>query len=266
MSHDNREGATPWENVLITGASSGIGYAVAKAIASRGARVFVAARRVDRLQSLVDEIVGAGGRAEALEMDVADADAHHDAVRELDTRAPLDLVIANAGVSGTSPGTEIDWKVVRHALDINLVGAAATICGALPGMVARKRGHVSAVSSLAGWRGLPGSAAYSASKAGIITFLESLRVDLDGSGLAVTAICPGFVKTDMTAKMKGLPFLMEVDRAAEVIVSSLVARDWMCAFPTPTALGMRALTWLPRPVYDAVGRKFDFRRRRSAEQ
>lgn len=250
-----------WQNVLITGASSGIGRAVAKSIASRGARVFVAARRVEMLESLVGEIAAAGGRAEAIAMDVSDADAHEAAVRELDGRAPLDLVIANAGISGTSSGTNIDWKTVRRCIDVNLTGAAATICGALPGMVARKRGHVSAVSSLAGWRGLPGSAAYSASKAGIIAFLESLRVDLDGSGVAVTAICPGFVKTDMTAKMKNLPFLMDVERASEIIVGSLLARDWMCAFPTPTALGMRALTWMPSSLYHSFGGRFGRRAR-----
>jgi len=256
MSHD-----VLWENVLITGASSGIGREVAKSIASRGAKVFVAARRVDMLESLVAEITAAGGRAEALAMDVAEADAHEAAVRALDARAPLDLVIANAGISGTSSGTDIDWQKVRRCLDVNLTGAAATICGALPGMVARGRGHVSAVSSLAGWRGLPGSAAYSASKAGIIAFLESLRVDLDGSGVAVTAICPGFVKTDMTAKMKNLPFLMDVDRAAEIIVGSLIARDWMCDFPTPTALGMRALTWVPSGLYHAISGRFGRRAR-----
>jgi short-subunit dehydrogenase len=258
MSHSQD---TRWENALVTGASSGIGRAVAKAIAARGTRVFVAARRVEMLESLVAEIAAAGGRAEALAMDVADADAHHDAVRALDARAPLDLVVANAGVSGTSSGASIDWRVVRRCLDVNLTGAAATICGALPGMVARNRGHVSAVSSLAGWRGLPGSAAYSASKAGIIAFLESLRVDLEGTGVAVTAICPGFVKTEMTAKMKNLPFLMDAERAAEIIVGSLVTRDWMCAFPTPTALGMRALTWVPSSLYHALGGRFGRRAR-----
>jgi short-subunit dehydrogenase len=241
-----------YQNVLITGASSGIGRGLALALARRGAYVVAAARRRDRLQSLVDEIAAAGGRAEALELDCGDADATHAAVQKIDARLPLDLVIANAGVGKRMSGKHLEWEAVKQMLNTNLMGAIATLCAAAPGMVERKRGHLVGVASLAGLRGLPKYGAYCASKAGLITFLESLRVDLRAVDIAVTAICPGYVRTEMTAGVKDARFMVELDDAVKIILRAIDRREFMCSFPMPMAAPMRAISLLPSSAYELV--------------
>ena len=234
-------------NVLVTGASSGIGRALAVEYARRGARVVVAARRRDRLDELAREIGG-----EALALDVADGDATFAAVRALDDRLPLDVVVANAGIGGITPGRKLDWTRVRNILTTNLVGAAATISAAVPGMIARGDGRIVGVASVAGFRGLPRFAAYSASKAGLITLLESLRVDLAGTGVSVTTVCPGYVQTEMLTPGKSHPFVVAADEAARLIVAAADKRDSMCTFPAPIVAGMRAAQLLPRPLYEFI--------------
>ncbi len=242
-----------FRTALITGASSGLGRGLALALARRGTKVYAAARRKTELDSLAQE---AGGNIEPMILDVSHADATHDAVAALDQRDPLDLVIANAGIGANTPGTNLDWKVLKSLLEVNLIGAAATLAGALPGMVKRDRGHIAGVASLAPCIGLPGQAGYSGSKAGLSTLLESLRVDLYGTGVAVTTICPGFVKTPLTAKNKfPMPFILELDHAVRLILSSLDAREAMCAFPLPLVAVMKALPFLPRPVYQFMASK-----------
>ncbi len=240
-----------YRNALITGASSGLGRGLAVALAKRGAHVVAAARRKPELDVLVAEIQGAGGSAEVLELDCADADTTHALVRGLDDRLELDLVVANAGWGHTTPGRGIDWSTVKKIFDLNVQGAVATLCGALPGMVARNRGHVAGVASLAGFRGLPKTAAYSASKAALITFLESLRVDLQRTAVAVTTICPGYVKTELTKNRPyKMPFLMELDDAVDAMVQGLERRAAVCAFPLPLYSAVRALPFLPNSLYD----------------
>ncbi|HEX8950425.1 MAG TPA: SDR family NAD(P)-dependent oxidoreductase, partial [Polyangia bacterium] len=129
-------------HALVSGASSGIGRGLALALGRRGAHVTVVARRKERLDTLVDEIVAAGGTAEALPLDIADGDATFAAVRAVDARRPLDFLVANAGTGGITPGKKLDWPRVRAIFATNLVGAAATIAGAVPGMVARGDGRV----------------------------------------------------------------------------------------------------------------------------
>jgi short-subunit dehydrogenase len=235
---------------LITGASSGIGRCLSLALAAQGAHVVVAARRKPELDALVAEIRAGGGQAEAMVLDVSDADATHDAVRALDERLPLDLVIANAGVGGGTPSKRTTWPEVRRILDVNMQGAVATLMGALPGMVARDRGHLVGVASVAGFRGLPKFSAYSASKAALISFLESMRLDLHATGIAVTAVCPGFVRTEMTKDVKGTLFIVEPDEAARLILRSLERRDPMCTFPLPVSTVMRSLPFIPTALYD----------------
>jgi short-subunit dehydrogenase len=239
-----------YQTALVTGASSGIGRGLALALARRGTRVYVAARRRDRLRALVEEIEQAGGQAEAIVLDVADADATCEAVRALDERDPLDLVIANAGVGTPTPTKRAAFSEVKQVLDVNLLGAVATLYGALPGMVARDRGHLVGIASLAGFRGLPKFNAYSASKAALITFLESMRVDLHRSEVAVTTICPGFVRTEMTGENGKLPFLVECDDAVATILGAIDRRQAVCAFPLPTATAMRSVALLPESVYE----------------
>jgi short-subunit dehydrogenase len=251
---------TNYRNALITGASSGLGRGLALALAARGVHVVAAARRKAALDALVGSILHAGGSAEAIVLDCADGDATHAAVRALDERLQLDLVIANAGWGHATPARGIDWPTVKAILDLNVQGAAATLCGALPGMVARGRGHLVGVASLAGFRGLPRSAAYSASKSALATFLESLRVDLRDTPVSVTTICPGYVKTELTAdRPYTMPFLMELDDAVAAMVRGIERRDAVCAFPLPLYSTMRALRFLPDSLYDFIAARSKMR-------
>jgi short-subunit dehydrogenase len=237
---------------LVTGASSGLGRGLALALAQEGWKVYAAARRENELAALAKE----NSRIEPLILDVGDSDAAHEAVEKLDQRDPLDLVIANAGIAGVTSGKHLSWPLVKRILEVNLLGAAATITGALPGMVARKSGHVVGVSSIAAWRGLPKSGAYSASKAGLSTFLESLRVDLHGTGIAVTTICPGFVRTPMNAAPKNpTPFIIETEEAVRIMMKAIRKRDAECAFPLPLVAAARWLPFLPQGVYDFMASK-----------
>jgi len=239
-------------NAFITGASSGIGRGLALALGKRGAHVVVAARRKERLQSLVREIEAAGGRGEALVLDASDGNATYDAVRAADARLPIDLLVANAGIGGITPGKKLEWARVRDILETNLVGAAATISGAVPGMVARGDGRVVAIASLAGFVGLPRFGAYSASKAGLITLCESLRIDLHGTGVSVTTVCPGYVDTDLLTPGKKHPFLVALDDAVATILAAVDKREAMCTFPAPAAIPLKAAKLMPRPLYEFV--------------
>ncbi|MGZ3425542.1 MAG: SDR family NAD(P)-dependent oxidoreductase [Polyangia bacterium] len=239
-------------NALVTGASSGIGRGLALALGARGAHVVVAARRRERLDELVREIAAAGGSAEALELDVSDGDATYEAVRAVDARRRLDFLVANAGIGGITPGKKLDWSRVKAILETNLVGAAATMAGALPGMVERGDGRVVAVASVAGFRGLPRFAAYSGSKAGLITLCESLRIDLHGTGVSLTTVCPGYVQTDLLTPGKSHPFVVSVDEAVATILKAADARDAVCTFPAPIVAGMRAAQLMPRSLYEFV--------------
>lgn len=252
MSKTNGHTPPPHRAALVTGASSGIGRGLALALGRRGTRVVAVARRRDRLESLVREIEETGGHAEALPLDVSDGDATHAAVRAVDERLGLDLVVANAGIGGVTPARKLDWARVRDILQTDLVGAAATIAGALPGMVARDRGQVVAIASVAGFRGLPRFAAYSGSKAGLIAFCESLRVDLKQTGVGVTTVCPGYVDTELLTPGKRHPFLVSLDDAVRIILDAVDARASVCTFPAPVAAVMRGMRALPRPLYEAI--------------
>jgi len=241
-----------FRTALVTGASSGIGRGLALALAKRGTKVYAAARRRPELESLAAEAVS--GLIRIVELDVADADHTEAVIRELDANDPLDLVVANAGIGGFTPGDKLDWPTVRRILQVDLMGAVATLCAATPGMIVRGRGHLAGVSSLAAFRGLPKNAAYSASKAGLSMFLESIRLDLVGTGVAVTTICPGFVRTPLTRDLGKLPFIVEVDEAVTTILASLDKKDPVCAFPATQAVPMRTLGLLPPSLYDFVGK------------
>lgn len=247
---------TPYQTALITGASSGLGRGLALAFGRKGIHIIAAARRKAELDSLVAGIIDKGGSAEAMVLDCSDADATYEAVRAIDQRKPLDLVIANAGAGFPTPASAFDWRAVKQILDLNVLGAAATLSAALTGMVERNSGQLVAMASLAGYRGLPGSAAYCASKAALISFCESLRIDLRDSGVGVTTICPGFVETAMTAKIKGkLPFLVKLDDAVAIMCKAIERREAHCAFPRPMAAAARGGQLMSRSVYEWVASK-----------
>jgi NADP-dependent 3-hydroxy acid dehydrogenase YdfG len=246
-----------YRTALVTGASSGLGRGLALWLAKQGLRVFATGRRLSQLQHLAAEAQAAGATVEPVEMDVTDAEASRERIQSIDAECGgLDLVVANAGIGGITNGKRMDWSHVRAIIDTNVTGATATLCAALPAMVERRRGHVVGVSSLAGHRGLAGHAAYSASKAFLATFMESLRVDLRGTGVRVTCIYPGFVKSEMTAKNRfPMPFLLETDDAVERMGKGILAGAAEVSFPWQLSGPMRLVKVLPNPLFDAAARR-----------
>lgn len=165
-----------------------------------------------------------------------------------------DIVIANAGISrGTLTDIADDLAAFRSVFDTNVLGVIHAFHPFVASMRERRRGALVGVASVAGFRGLPGSGAYSASKAAVITYLESLRVELAGSGVSVLTICPGYIATPMTARNPyRMPFLLDADAAAERIAGAIARRKRFYVLPWQMALVGRLLRLLPRPVYDAA--------------
>ncbi len=242
----------PWKTALLTGASSGLGRGLAVWLAKRDVKVYAAARRLDALEALKAE---AGDNIVPLQLDVSDADATFEKVQQLDADVGgLDLVIANAGVGEDTKPRRLKWASVRKMIDVNVTGATATLCGALPAMVERKRGHLVGISSLAGLVPLPASSAYCATKAYLAMFLESLRLDVEKHGITVTSIHPGFVKSEMTAKNKpeSMPFLLETDDAVERMGRAMVRRAGVYAFPWQLSSLIGAAAAMPGPMKTAI--------------
>lgn len=165
-----------------------------------------------------------------------------------------DIVIANAGVSrGTLTEHAEDLSVFREVLETNVLGIVNAFHPFIASMRAAHRGTLVGIASIAGFRGLPGSGAYSASKAAAITYLESLRVELRESGIAVVTVCPGYIATPMTAgNPYSMPFLMRPDAAAHRIANAIARRKRFYVLPWPMAIGGRLFRALPRPLYDRI--------------
>jgi NADP-dependent 3-hydroxy acid dehydrogenase YdfG len=240
--------------LLITGASSGIGRALALEYARGGARLALAARRAGELEAVAARVRELGGQAVCIAVDLTDVEAAAEAVKRADRElGSLDMVIANAGRGDTRLATRLTWQDVGPVVDLNVRGALATLVAAIPVFVAQQRGHLVGVSSLAGSRGLPTSAAYSASKAALSTFLESLRIDLARVGIRVTDVQPGFVGTPIHEHAKHpTPFVVPVDTAARHIVGRLERAPAVLAFPWPLVLATRFARLLPAWLYDRV--------------
>ena len=213
------------QTAVITGASSGIGWALAKALAREGARVGLLARRREALEQLAAEIAQAGGTAAVASADVGDRQAILAAISDLATRlGPIDLLVANAGVGAPTQLEPLNVAEIEKMFRVNTFGVIYAIEAVLPEMLRRGRGHLAAVSSLAAYKGLPGEAGYCASKSAVNAFMEGLRIQLRGKGIAVTTICPGFVRTPMTSVNDfAMPFVMEADEAARRIVKARAA-------------------------------------------
>lgn len=243
-------------SLLLTGASSGLGAGLAKAYARPGATLHLSGRDLKRLEAVAESCRGRGAEVFATRLDVTDRDATAAWVAEAEARRPLDRVIANAGVSaGTSGGGE-NAEQTRAIFAVNLDGVVNTVMPALAAMRQRKSGRIGLMSSLAGFRGLPGAPAYCASKAAVRVWGEALRGELFPDGVTVSVICPGFVTTPMTAvNTFKMPFLMEVDRAAAIIVRGLERGQGRIAFPRPMYLAIRLLAGLPSAWVDRLMEK-----------
>jgi NAD(P)-dependent dehydrogenase (short-subunit alcohol dehydrogenase family) len=247
--------------VFLTGASSGIGEALARDYAARGATLGLFARRRSALDALAASLgAGAGNAAASSKVavyagDVRDAASLSAAATDFIARYGVpDVVIANAGVSrGTLTEYVEDGPAFRAVFDTNVLGLVHTFQPFVAAMREAGSGTLVGIASVAGLRGLPGSGAYSASKAAAITYLESLRVELASSGIAVVTICPGYIDTPMTEKNPySMPFLLRADKAAQLIARAIARRRRYYVLPWQMALVGRLLSVLPRPLYDAL--------------
>jgi len=239
-------------NVFITGASGGLGAALARLYADQGATVGLFARRQEELDALAASLPG--GRAAVYTGDVRDADALEKAAVDFIARfgAP-DVVIANAGISQGALTQRDDLPTFRAVFDTNVLGIVNTFAPFVAAMRAAREGALVGIASVAGFRGLPGSGAYSASKAAAIAYLESLRIEERASGVSVLTICPGYIATAMTARNPyPMPFLLEPDEAARRIARAIERRQRFYVLPWPMAIVGAMLRIMPRPLYDAV--------------
>jgi short-subunit dehydrogenase len=257
----NKPGFWTSKVVMITGASSGIGKGLAHELASRGAKLGLLARR----QNLLDEIVNAvrlrGGKAFAVAADVRDADAMRAAVDRIRAElGPIDVLIANAGIGTSSHISQLDPIHAANVISINVLGAANSVAAVVPQMIERRKGQLVAISSLAAYRGLAKSAAYCASKAAMSAYFESIRIDLRGTGVGVTIVHPGFIKTPLTdGREAHMPYLMELDDAVKKIVSAIEKGKKSVAFPWQLATVVRAGLLMPTFMYDWIAARNSFR-------
>jgi len=228
------------KSILITGASSGIGAALARLYAAPGITLALGGRDAQRLSRVAGDCRDRGAAVDAASVDVTDAGATARWIAAADDAAPLDLVIANAGVSGGTLGGE-SLDQASAILTTNLDGVVHTVHAAAERMCARRHGQIAIMSSLASFRGLPGAPAYSASKAAVRSYGEALRGSLHRHNVRVTVICPGFVRTPLTDVNRfPMPLLMEAGHAARLIRRGLARDRARIAFP----LRLYALAWL----------------------
>lgn len=242
-----------YKRALVTGASSGIGLHLARRLAARGIEVWLAARRTELLEREVAAIVAAGGKAHALQLDIADADGTYARLERLDAETGgIDLVVANAGMAGKRgaiPLPECTWADVRDMLHTNLIGSVATLQPFVKPMLARGRGHLVAVSSISADCPIARGAPYGASKRGLSFFLESADLELRHRGIPVTIVHPGFTKTAATDELQGLapmPFMVPVERAARIIERGIERKSRMVRFPWILGFVARVSAGLPR--------------------
>ena len=246
---------------MITGASSGIGRGLALEIAARGAHLGLLARREDLLNEIVNEARKRNVKAVASTADVRDAKAVREAAdRFRKELGPIDILIANAGIGTSDHAVRLTPEHAANVIGINLLGAVNSVAAVLPEMVERKQGRLVAISSLAAYRGLAKSAAYCASKAALSAYFESLRSDLRHTGVGVTIIHPGFIKTALTAgRGAKMPYLMELEDGVKKIVGAIEREKKIYAFPWQLATIVRASMLMPVAMYDWIAERNSFR-------
>ena len=230
--------------VVITGASSGIGEALARHYAGRGAVLGLISRR---------PVSVANGAS--YPVDVTDEASLERVARDfIDRFGVPDLVIANAGISsGTSGADQGDLLTLKRILEVNVAGLAATLAAFAPAMREAGRGTLAGIASVAGFRGLAGNGAYCASKSAAITWMESLRAELYGSGVSVVCVCPGYIDTPMTQVNRfHMPFLISADDAAHRIARAIEARRRLAVIPWQMALVSLVLRAMPGWLFDRI--------------
>lgn len=228
--------------IVITGASSGIGQAIALDYARPGAALALTGRDAERLDAVASACRAKGATVFAETIDVVERERFAAWLQAFDDAHPVDLILANAGISIDKDNSSIDdFAVIRRTFDVNVYGTLNTVEPLLDRMIARRRGQIAVVSSLAGFIGLPYSASYNASKAAVRVWGESLRYVLKKHGIGVSVICPGFVVSRMTENAPfPMPFLMSSARASAIIRRGLANDRARIAFP----IGTKAAVWL----------------------
>jgi NAD(P)-dependent dehydrogenase (short-subunit alcohol dehydrogenase family) len=235
---------------LVTGAGSGLGRELARSLARRGAVIAAVDLTEAPLIALADEL--AGSPCAWAVADVTDREALHAAVAKLQERlGPVDLLIANAGIGLETSALSFNAAAIEAQIRVNLIGVVNSIGAVLPGMLERQRGQLVAISSLASYRGLPKMAGYCASKAGVNALMDAVRVEVRPHGIEVTTVCPGWIRTPLTANIDvPKPDLLEVDEAARRIVEAIRQRRPFYAFPSRVARRVGVLRWLPTRLSD----------------
>lgn len=234
--------------IWVTGASSGIGAALATELDRRGAKVAISARREEKLTEISQ------GRMHVVPLDVTDREAvvaAGDAVRA--ALGGLDVAVLNAGAWDQVKITQWDAAVFEKHFAVNLLGTVNCIQAVLPAMIEARAGMIAGVASVAGYRGLPNSEAYGATKAAQINLFESMRVDLKRHGVSVQTICPGFVKTEMTERNTfPMPFIMSAEDAAHRMADGIASGRPEVVFPIPMMLIMKAARLVPVGLWSAL--------------
>ena len=237
------------KSVFITGGTTGIGLELAKIYVNKGWRVGVCGRDRSKFEENFNKN---SQNVIFYQVDVSSRDEIKAGILNFSQVSGVDLVIANAGVSYNSKTKVPDFDWSYKMVHINLLGVMYTFEAALDLMIPRGKGHIVAISSIAGYNGLPGVSAYSATKAAVQKYCESLHLDLKQFNIHVTAICPGFVETPLTAKNPhSMPFIVKAPKAAELIVRAIEKKKMVYAFPFLLAGIVRFLGILPRTWYRA---------------
>ena len=247
-----------WKTAWITGASSGIGLELARLLDGKVTHLAVSARSQDKLSKLAAQCKN----VVSYPLDVTDADAVVDSVGDIEAAAgPIDLAVLNAGVWQLMDVAELDLKAIRTGIEVNYMGVVHAINALLPGMLARGAGQIAIVASVAGYRGLPRSAAYGPTKAALINLAETLRTELAPRGITVSVVNPGFVDTPMTRDNPfPMPNIISAKDAAQSLLAGLERRKYEIIFPRAFVFAMKLLRLLPNAMYFWVARTFLLKR------
>ncbi|MCZ6514497.1 MAG: SDR family NAD(P)-dependent oxidoreductase, partial [Acidobacteria bacterium] len=221
------------EKIFLTGASSGIGWALAVHWARPGTTLGLVARRAERLTTLQSSLRESGATVFTYARDVSDCEGMKDAADSfLADAGGITTVVANAGIGGPDRLAEGSAERAARIISVNVQGVIHTIAPFIPSLMAQKHGRIVTVGSVAGFRGMPGRAVYNASKAAVKTLMDGYRIALRRHGIRVTTICPGFVKTELTAKNTfAMPFVIEASEAARLIVKAVARGRKTYVFP-----------------------------------
>jgi len=240
-------------NILISGANSGLGRALAIAYSKPGVNLFLCARNLQKLQEVKEICRELKANVFIKSLDVRNEEESRSWIQKIEENYPLDLIIANAGISaGTSGGIESAGQIAK-IFDTNINGILNLINPAIEKMKLRKSGQIALISSLAGFRGLPSSPAYSASKSAVRVYGEALRGNLAEFGIKVNVVCPGYIKTPMTdVNNFFMPFLMSAEKAVKIIKKGIAKNKSRIAFPLPLYFVVWLATLLPPCITDGI--------------